>query len=1177
MKYQLIERMRSFLIERPGTGMVILLVALLPVMHTASQTSIAAADESVVWSIGKPDGSSIEFADAQKDKATFTVGQSDVKKDFPARQSGSINLSAGVPPEEKPYTIVFDIQKKSAPSYQLTVDYIFLAGAPPEIKVEVNGRKGIFSLVPELKENIDSDEGNYMLLAKQRLVVPLDGSWIKAGENRITLVPLGVGEVSYDCLRLIEGSAERTSGKTGVRLEPTVFFRRGSNGPNEICRLFIPFNKPFKRASAAVTVGQERVAKTFSSPGYDFGVLAEALEIPAPAGPSKAIVKVILDGRSQVVTQDFLPARQWKLYVCPKVHNDLGYTDIQPHIDELDTRNTDRVLNILPKYPFYRFNFETSWLLENYLKSRPPEYRDRLLDQMRQGKAGVSAFYFHLLTELCSGEELYRSLYFAHRLHREYGVNFNSACLTDVPSQTWFLPSLLADVGIKSFANGSNQTRAPILALTQLNENSPFYWEGLDGERVLTWFSRSYLQMKRLVGGDIQARASNYEYLRGAVPQFLLKYMRQDYPLDAIMVYGAYTDNALIPEKGEADLIERWNQEYEFPKLIVATDADYFAYVEKQFAERLPVYRGDGGAYWEDGAGSTSRATTLNQQAKEVLPEAETLASFASLFDSRNLYPAENFRQVWRDILFYDEHTWGAHSSITQPDREFVTRQWEIKEGYATRANVDARRLRSRTLYRLFQDVAADSDTVYAVNMQPWARTAPLEVEFDQGKYLVDPADEKPVNLDVISAKEGWQKVRFIAQDVPPMGYKGYALRSLDSPRAAQAREVGSGPVIENQYYRLEVDPDTGGIKSLYDKSARRELVDPKAPYKLNQFLYVSGGADSLIIDNIYGRPPADLVIHPVTSARIVENVRTPLGQRLVVEAAGKHTPKIRSEYNLYEALRRVDILNTLRKDEIREKEAVYFAFPFATGNPTFEYQIQNGWVRPNEDQLPGACREWFTTQNVVHVKDASYSIAWATPDAPLITLADINRGKWLKHLDVKNGHVFSYAMNNYWFTNYKAGQGGDFSFRYHVTSGSPLSREDLSKFDVDTRRPPFPFALLSTHVVPVTGKGKPLPAAESSLMTSKSPNLEFVAFKQAEDGDGYILRLKEVAGRSGEAKVGFPWLRIEEAHLCNGVEVVLHKLLSDQTSVQIPYSANRYITVRLKATGAVRREAISD
>jgi alpha-mannosidase len=90
--------------------------------------------------------------------------------------------------------------------------------------------------------------------------------------------------------------------------------------------------------------------------------------------------------------------------------------------------------------------------------------------------------------------------------------------------------------------------------------------------------------------------------------------------------------------------------------------------------------------------------------------------------------------------------------------------------------------------------------------------------------------------------------------------------------------------------------------------------------------------------------------------------------------------------------------------------------------------------------------------------------------------------------------------------------------------------------------------------------------------MMVQAPNLEFVTFKLAEDGDGYILRLKEVAGRSGETEVSFPLLRIAEAYLCNGVEAVQHKLPATQTSVKVPYNANRYITVRLKAAGAVRR-----
>lgn len=68
---------------------------------------------------------------------------------------------------------------------------------------------------------------------------------------------------------------------------------------------------------------------------------------------------------------------------------------------------------------------------------------------------------------------------------------------------------------------------------------------------------------------------------------------------------------------------------------------------------------------------------------------------------------------------------------------------------------------------------------------------------------------------------------------------------------------------------------------------------------------------------------------------------------------------------------------------------------------------------------------------------DPFLAIAWASPDAPLFTLTDINRGLWLKHLDIRNGYLFSYVMNNYWFTNYRAEHSGSSGscFEDHVPS----------------------------------------------------------------------------------------------------------------------------------------------
>lgn len=1123
----------------------------------AAQPGASAAD-APIWALGAADGLSVEFAPGARPQMRFVVGQNVLSRDFPGDHGGSVGWDGAV--REKPYTLVFDLAEAPSGRYELVLELIFHTGAPGELKVGVNGRAGIFPIQPAAMHSVWGEQGNEMLLARQRLVVPLDAAWLRAGSNEITLVPLGLGSLSYDALLF-----RRAETRPRLEFEPTIFYRKRGGRLLEVCEVRAPFEHRFERGQAAVRLGGRRFRVGFTNGVYDFGTWVATLEIPAAAVRGRAQVEVALDGAVQTAACEARAAKQWKLFVCPKVHNDVGYTDLQPHVNELDTRNTDQVLHILRRFPFYRFNFETAWLVDNFLACRTAPWRAEFLSQLRRGRLAVNAFYLNLMTGLCSGEELYRAMYFTHALHRSEGGNFDFACITDAPSHSWFLPTLLHDVGIRGFANGANQTRAPILHHSALNEDSPFWWEGVNGERVLMWYARSYVQLKRLVGPGWGRDISSVDYLRRSVPQFLARYQREDYAPDAVMIYGAYVDNAAIPETGEADTLAAWNREFEFPKLIVATDGEYYRYIESHFGARLPVYRGDCGAYWEDGAASTAQATALNRQTQRLLPAAETAAALASLFEPRQRFPAEDFRSAWRHVLFYNEHTWGAHNSVSQPGRQFVERQWEVKESYATRANLDARNLLARAHNRLAQVIAVDGSSVIAFNWQNRPRSAPVEIELGSGEELVDLSHDRVVPLDIYAEQDGWRKVRFLAADVPALGYKVYALRPWNA-EAHRPNEPNRSDTIENRFYRLVVDRRTGALKSLFDKIEGRELLDPHAPYGLNEYLYVSGGEGSQILNCNFGTPPARLIVDTPDGGEIVENVRTPIGQRIAVVARCKNTPRLRAEYRLYDAVRRVDIVNVVEKEPTRAKEAVYFAFPFAAASPFVEYQIQNAWVRPNADQMPGACREWFTPQNLVHVRDGDFSVAWATPDAPLITLTDINRGRWLAHLPLTNGHVFSYVMNNYWFTNYRAEQGGRFVFRYSLTSGRALSREALAHFDQDIRTPVRAYAHLATFSAAISQAGRPMPSRGASFFDLDAPNLEWVTLKEAEDGEGFILRLREVAGRAGEAALRLPLFRVREAWLCNGVEENQRRLaVGDAHTVRVPFRPNAFLTLRLK------------
>jgi len=1113
-----------------------------------SPTPAASADDAdpeAFWSIGKVDRSGYEFAVGAASEVTYRVGAGEPGRDWRARQE-----TGGV------HRILFTLEQPPAESPVLEVRGFARGLAPDALAVTVNGKRGRFRVKPVAAPDLDEEDANSLNFAATDFTIPLDREFFRSGENEIALRLEGEGGgLIYDAVRLKRQGGEGPAWEAHV--EPTIFYRRRGEGLVELTDVVVRHRARLPSLSARLRVGASAVSGAAEGEPPDFGEQVITVAVPAVPAPVPYRLEIRAGSEMREFTGEFVPQKRWRIFAGLKIHNDIGYTDLQPHVEELDGRNIDELLTLLPKFPFYRFNLETGWLVDNYILSREAARRGQLLAALRGGRVSVNSMYLNLLTGLCTGEELYRSLYFSKELERRHAIGFGAACLTDAPSHTWSLPSLLADAGIQGFALGSNQSRAPLLQNSNLNEDSPFFWEGPDGRRVLAWFARSYLQLSRLMG-----RQSSADRLRRGVAQMLARYQRAGYPVDAVLLYGLYTDNADLAG-GEAKVLAEWRSQYAYPSIEPATDTDYFRYIHSRFAGKLPVYRGDGGAYWEDGAGSTAAETAMNRDTQRLLPVVEMAASVATLFDTQLRYPGADLRAAWRDLLFYDEHTWGAFNSITQPGRRFVEDQWLFKRAYAVHARDAALKLYYRSFNRLAQFVSVDGPALLVFNPAGHARTDVAEAELNLRQHLVDKATGKPVPVEVAFARDGWRKVRFLAENVPALGYRAYSIRP-DAPSEQAAPASRNSWELDGVFYRVAVDPRSGAVTRLFDKELQRDLAAKDAGYGLNELLYVRGGARSRIERDMANLPPAQLEVTGQTGAELVENVRTPLGQRLRIRARAPVFPEIETEIRLYDRLKRVDFVNRVRKEETREKEAVYFAFPFALHSPTLFYELQNAWARPNEDQLPGACRDWFTTQNGVVARGRGAVVVWTTPDAPLITLGDINRGHWRKHLDIRQAHIFSYAMNNYWFTNYRAAQGGEFTFRYAVTSGRDLAEAAWSRFSADRRSPLVTYAHDHSATTRVQPARKALPEGEASFVEVDSDHAEVTALKKAEDGRGLILRLRETAGRAGVARLRSLALRLTAAALTNGVEADRAPLAVKDGWVEAPLTPRQFTTVRL-------------
>ena len=146
------------------------------------------------------------------------------------------------------------------------------------------------------------------------------------------------------------------------------------------------------------------------------------------------------------------------------------------------------------------------------------------------------------------------------------------------------------------------------------------------------------------------------------------------------------------------------------------------------------------------------------------------------------------------------------------------------------------------------------------------------------------------VPFEILGGGSDFNHVRFVAQDVPPLGYKVYAMRKAQKSRAPPC-DGQMRTTLESPFYKVLLDPETGAVRSIYDKQLQRELVNPTSPYRFGQYLYVTGGDKSpntlLQYSHVY--PRADLDVHPAHNGKIVSVIAHARWRRC---AHGKRGPE---------------------------------------------------------------------------------------------------------------------------------------------------------------------------------------------------------------------------------------------------------------------------------------------
>jgi hypothetical protein len=822
------------------------------------------------------------------------------------------------------------------------------------------------------------------------------------------------------------------------------------------------------------------------------------LEFPVtPAtAPRDIEVSVSVDGallkRERMTLR---PVAHRDLYLIPHSHNDIGYSDLQTDVEAKQLKNIRDALGLIratagyPEGARFKWNIEILWPVETFLQSAPPAEREEFLAAVRGRSIGLHAMYSGQITGICRPEELMRLTDYARSLTRDHGIPVRTAMISDIPGSVWSVVPAFAHAGVRYFTSGPNYN--PSLAdggdrVGHFNRSwgdRPFYWVSPSGrEKLLMWVAgRGYSWFHGWVIGKAGEGTTQHTF------EYLNALDDGGYPYDMVQLrYTIVSDNGPT-DPGLSDFVRSWNARYVSPRYVIATADEMFERFEAQHGKHLPAYAGDITPYWEDGALSSMAELATVRRASESLLQSEALGAIIA----PEKYTPPRVYQAWRSVHLFDEHTWGAHNSVSEPDTPFAVAQWDMKRSFALAADSLARALRKELV------PAAPASAFDVVNTSSWARSDVVVLPAGvRGSRVVDDAGKL-----VPSQRLSTGELAFLSGDLPPLGARRYALSHGDPPGEGSAR--ASGRELRNDLLDVSIHPLSGAVASLRVRGRQENLVRFPDSLGLNAYLYVPGLDPS--------------AVQRVEGVTIAVKERGPLVASILVESKAPGARALRREYRLVHGLNRLEIITTIDKEKVRQKESVHIAFPLNV--PEGVLRTDNGWgiVRPEADQLAGSCRDFLYAQRWADLSNQSFGVTWTVNESPLVEVGDLtdervtSRGTRAWKTATSPSTVFySYVMNNYWHTNYKADQSGPVALHYAIHPHEAFNATEAHRRGEEQNAP---------LIVLPAASGSP-PA--QSLFTVDPPAVVVSSLKPSDDGKALMVRLYNAGGRPEAVSIGW-------------------------------------------------------
>jgi alpha-mannosidase len=857
-----------------------------------------------------------------------------------------------------------------------------------------------------------------------------------------------------------------------------------------------------------------------------------------PMGTRRALLKAgaafglgtVLPAGAQAGTQ--------QIYIGADDHTDYFWTADDVAYRQAFLNTLDHYLALIPATaaepaPYQsRWNCDGSLWLWEYERNRSPAQFQTLVAALRSGH--ISAPLTALVS--CYGgtptEAVIRGMYYSGRLERQYGLRFKLAVAMENQTLGLGIASLWAGAGARYSWRGICGCASRTDAADRQHE---IYWmTGRDGSRVLMKWN-SLLGSNTSIGGYAEARdpGAAVETL-SADPAFLARW---PYGLSAAFGQGWDDLQTIVPlsdSNNSFPAVARARSNAS-RQVIVSNQTDFFEAFESRYGAGLPSQALTYGNEWELYIASLAEVTASVRRAVEKLRAAEALAALVCLRDPSFWSGRQLARETaWINLGLYWEHDWTGDGPV--PNSQRITFQRDCAA--AIRSYVDTLHADGLASLTTLIPQPAGAHRVMAFNPLGHARSDVADYPYSGAwpVLVVDLAAGAEVPAQLVNV-DGERRIRFIARNLPALGYKVYELRS-GTPATTTACASLSGSTFESARYRLRVE-SRGAISSLVDKTlGSREFARSVDGRVLND---LGAGSGTLVLENA----------GPVsTSLRITSSA--PLAHTVVI--------------TLYAEVARIDIDNRITQNfsDVRT-----WAFGFNLDSPSTWCEEQGALLNvklasQGGDYATRNARYDWTSLN--HFAAMSGTAAGAASSVTLSN-ADCN------FMQLGNSTAQTLDTNTPALKVLAGGQvdgpglgmrdqGGDSSFlqRFALATANSYDAAASMRMALGHQNP-----VVAARVGGASVVGNGYPEQQYSLLSAAGGPVLVWALKPAEEGiaRGLVFRLWNVTNTNRSTVLGLSG-GIASATRTSHIETDIGNLRLRATGLALSFKPQQMQTVRL-------------